>query len=251
MFPVRNVGCVRASSFKLQSLKLQTSFAFLPSVPKRFYDSLHDLLSPSVPLELRRGRRVHCLHRVPFRNISRPQRRTHAHLLQPHTMLLFGLGNLFYGMNLLLLSQTIQIFLLPVHTSSAYLSIDLLFHSPHRLSSLYLQHTTTSLTLLSIVQSPSCSSTLSQSSQKIDSSPGVSSSLGSRHIAPYPVALGLTHTPIVGWSAQSFEPSFGSSADPTSIKAKMVNLIASVRTLMRSESSVFCTLRPNRYSCLS
>ncbi|KAI9828679.1 MAG: hypothetical protein M1832_001782 [Thelocarpon impressellum] len=39
----------------------------------------------------------------------------------------------------------------------------------------------------------------------------------------------------IGWSAQSFEPSFGSggSQDSTSIKAKMVNLIASVRTLMR------------------
>ncbi|KAI9851756.1 MAG: hypothetical protein M1838_002833 [Thelocarpon superellum] len=38
----------------------------------------------------------------------------------------------------------------------------------------------------------------------------------------------------IGWSAQSFEPSFGGSvADSTSVKAKMVNLIASVRTLMR------------------
>ncbi|KAI9679991.1 MAG: Protein transport protein yos1 [Caeruleum heppii] len=37
----------------------------------------------------------------------------------------------------------------------------------------------------------------------------------------------------IGWSAQSFEPSFGGSTDTTSIKAKIVNLIASVRTLMR------------------
>ncbi|KAI9803621.1 MAG: hypothetical protein M1826_004952 [Phylliscum demangeonii] len=43
----------------------------------------------------------------------------------------------------------------------------------------------------------------------------------------------------IGWSAQSFEPTFGSGgvggsgADGTSVKAKMVNLITSVRTLMR------------------
>jgi len=38
----------------------------------------------------------------------------------------------------------------------------------------------------------------------------------------------------IGWSASSFEPSFGAAGpDSTSIKAKIVNLIASVRTLMR------------------
>lgn len=41
----------------------------------------------------------------------------------------------------------------------------------------------------------------------------------------------------IGWSAQSAaEPAFGTSAGgDTSVKAKIVNLIASVRTLMRSQ----------------
>lgn len=39
----------------------------------------------------------------------------------------------------------------------------------------------------------------------------------------------------IGWSAQSYEPSFGgaSSQDSNSVKTKMINLITSVRTLMR------------------
>ncbi|KAI9660174.1 MAG: hypothetical protein M1829_006510 [Trizodia sp. TS-e1964] len=36
----------------------------------------------------------------------------------------------------------------------------------------------------------------------------------------------------IGWSPQSFEPAFGRNNE-SSVKARMVNLIASVRTLMR------------------
>ncbi len=43
---------------------------------------------------------------------------------------------------------------------------------------------------------------------------------------------------IVGWGNAQSDPGFGASNDATSVKAKMVNLIASVRTLMRSESDL-------------
>lgn len=43
---------------------------------------------------------------------------------------------------------------------------------------------------------------------------------------------------VVGWgNSQQSEPGFGASNDTASVKAKIVNLIASVRTLMRSMSS--------------
>lgn len=37
----------------------------------------------------------------------------------------------------------------------------------------------------------------------------------------------------VGWGSTPSDPGFGGVQDTTSVKAKMVNLIASVRTLMR------------------
>ncbi|PGG95222.1 hypothetical protein AJ79_10180 [Helicocarpus griseus UAMH5409] len=37
----------------------------------------------------------------------------------------------------------------------------------------------------------------------------------------------------IGWGRTQYEPAFGASTDNTSIKAKSVNLIASVRTVMR------------------
>ncbi|KAJ5606273.1 hypothetical protein N7510_009054 [Penicillium lagena] len=41
----------------------------------------------------------------------------------------------------------------------------------------------------------------------------------------------------IGWGrTQAAEPGFGATYDNTSVKAKSVNLIASVRTVMRSES---------------
>ncbi|MCJ1361203.1 hypothetical protein MMC16_000301 [Acarospora aff. strigata] len=40
----------------------------------------------------------------------------------------------------------------------------------------------------------------------------------------------------IGWGNAQSDPGFGASNDTTSVKAKIVNLIASVRTLMRSES---------------
>lgn len=39
----------------------------------------------------------------------------------------------------------------------------------------------------------------------------------------------------VGWGNAPTEPSFGGSNDAASVKGKLVNLISSVRTLMRSE----------------
>lgn len=38
----------------------------------------------------------------------------------------------------------------------------------------------------------------------------------------------------VGWGSTPTEPSFGASNDQASVKSKLVNLISSVRTLMRS-----------------
>lgn len=52
----------------------------------------------------------------------------------------------------------------------------------------------------------------------------------------------LTHTITVGWgNAQQNEPSFGggSAADGASVKAKTINLINSVRTLMRSTWAIY------------
>lgn len=40
---------------------------------------------------------------------------------------------------------------------------------------------------------------------------------------------------VVGWGNTPIEPSFGGSNDAASVKGKLVNLISSVRTLMRSE----------------
>ncbi|KAF1986169.1 Yos1-like protein [Aulographum hederae CBS 113979] len=37
----------------------------------------------------------------------------------------------------------------------------------------------------------------------------------------------------IGWGSSSPDPTFGSPQDTQSVKAKIVNLIASVRTLMR------------------
>jgi hypothetical protein len=39
---------------------------------------------------------------------------------------------------------------------------------------------------------------------------------------------------IVGWGRSQADPTFGTSHDSTSVKAKTVDLIASVRTVMRS-----------------
>lgn len=49
---------------------------------------------------------------------------------------------------------------------------------------------------------------------------------------------------IVGWGNTTQDPGFGGAADNTSIKAKIVNLIASVRTLMRSTSNFSPPSRP-------
>jgi Yos1-like. len=40
---------------------------------------------------------------------------------------------------------------------------------------------------------------------------------------------------LVGWGRTSAEPGFGATYDSTSVKAKTINLIASVRTVMRSK----------------
>ena len=41
---------------------------------------------------------------------------------------------------------------------------------------------------------------------------------------------------LVGWGTTPTSPTFGNTHDVTSVKAKIVTLIASVRTLMRSMS---------------
>ncbi|EAW10715.1 YOS1 family protein [Aspergillus clavatus NRRL 1] len=45
--------------------------------------------------------------------------------------------------------------------------------------------------------------------------------------------FGLGKLFYVGWGRTQADPAFGTSQDSTSIKAKSVNLIASVRTVMR------------------
>ena len=54
---------------------------------------------------------------------------------------------------------------------------------------------------------------------------------------------GVAHGYTVGWGNTPIEPSFGGSNDQASVKTKLVNLISSVRTLMRSEWSFPCHVR--------
>ncbi|KAK0267108.1 hypothetical protein LTR91_014674 [Friedmanniomyces endolithicus] len=42
----------------------------------------------------------------------------------------------------------------------------------------------------------------------------------------------------IGWGSAQNEPAFGGMQDNTSVKAKMINLINSVRTLMRSTETL-------------
>ena len=51
---------------------------------------------------------------------------------------------------------------------------------------------------------------------------------------------------LVGWGSAQSEPSFGGSGvqDSASVKAKMINLINSVRTLMRGKSSIYQRIPP-------
>ncbi|GFF27615.1 protein transport protein YOS1 [Aspergillus udagawae] len=44
----------------------------------------------------------------------------------------------------------------------------------------------------------------------------------------------------IGWGRTQTDPAFGAAYDSTSVKAKSVNLIASVRTVMRSKPLRFC-----------
>ncbi|KAH0288570.1 hypothetical protein E4T48_07326 [Aureobasidium sp. EXF-10727] len=46
----------------------------------------------------------------------------------------------------------------------------------------------------------------------------------------------------IGWGSVQQEPAFGGPADNTSVKSKVINLIASVRTLMRIPLIVINTL---------
>lgn len=116
--------------------------------------------------------------------------------------MLFGLGNLFYGIT---------------------------------------QIPTPSPSALTTTQSPSSSSTPSPSFPKTVSSQEVRPLLpppsGSARL-PYslPGQKLIGRVLSVGWGNAQSDPGFGTSNDTTSVKAKIVNLIASVRTLMRSES---------------
>ncbi|KAL4751754.1 Yos1-like-domain-containing protein [Aspergillus terricola var. indicus] len=42
----------------------------------------------------------------------------------------------------------------------------------------------------------------------------------------------------IGWGRQAADPAFGATYDSTSVKAKTINLIASIRTVMRSTYSI-------------
>ncbi|KKK14786.1 hypothetical protein AOCH_004955 [Aspergillus ochraceoroseus] len=62
-----------------------------------------------------------------------------------------------------------------------------------------------------------------------------------RHHAPpadpeSPILTTTTTHYIVGWGRVQSEPAFGTTYDSTSVKAKTINLISSVRTVMRGES---------------
>lgn len=66
----------------------------------------------------------------------------------------------------------------------------------------------------------------------------------STFLSPPPSATGYTvgnvltiAIRIVGWGRTQAEPGFGATPDSTSVKAKSINLIASVRTVMRSMST--------------
>ncbi|KAJ5570028.1 uncharacterized protein N7459_009458 [Penicillium hispanicum] len=52
----------------------------------------------------------------------------------------------------------------------------------------------------------------------------------------------------IGWGRTQAEPSFGTTYDSNSVKAKSINLIASVRTVMRSTFNLFS---PSIKNCLS
>lgn len=48
------------------------------------------------------------------------------------------------------------------------------------------------------------------------------------------MTLANVSTPIVNWSTKSHDPAFGQAGPDTSVKGKMISLIASVRMIMRS-----------------
>ncbi|KAH1272420.1 hypothetical protein KXW98_003983 [Aspergillus fumigatus] len=50
----------------------------------------------------------------------------------------------------------------------------------------------------------------------------------------------------IGWGRTQTDPAFGATYDSTSIKAKSVNLIASVRTVMRSK---LLSILPSIFAC--
>ncbi|RAH72137.1 YOS1 family protein [Aspergillus aculeatinus CBS 121060] len=58
-------------------------------------------------------------------------------------------------------------------------------------------------------------------------------------LSPWDLLSKLTKLPppqTVGWGRMQADPAFGATYDNTSVKAKTINLIASVRTVMRSTS---------------
>ncbi|KAL3434294.1 Yos1-like protein [Aspergillus tetrazonus] len=46
----------------------------------------------------------------------------------------------------------------------------------------------------------------------------------------------------IGWGRQAADPAFGATYDSTSVKAKTINLIASIRTVMRIPLIVINTI---------
>ncbi|KAI9879945.1 MAG: hypothetical protein M1830_006253 [Pleopsidium flavum] len=54
----------------------------------------------------------------------------------------------------------------------------------------------------------------------------------------------------IGWGNAQSDPGFGASSDTASVKAKIVNLIASVRTLMRSMLQPQCQSEVHKEVCI-
>ena len=65
----------------------------------------------------------------------------------------------------------------------------------------------------------------------------------STHLHLYCREIATDNIQTVGWGSTQQEPAFGGPSDNTSVKSKVINLISSVRTLMRSTcSSCVCRI---------
>ena len=74
----------------------------------------------------------------------------------------------------------------------------------------------------------------------------------STHLHLYCREIATDNIQTVGWGSTQQEPAFGGPSDNTSVKSKVINLISSVRTLMRSTcSSCVCRISCADFSAYS